>query len=239
MCGISGFNWNDEGLIRAMTDSIEHRGPDQQGHFCSDEMSLGFRRLSIIDLSDNGRQPMFNEDKTIALVFNGEIYNFQELRKELKAKGHVFGSKADSEVIIHGYEEWGTEVMQRLRGMFAFGLYDIPRKRLLLVRDRIGIKPLYYTYKEGRLLFASEIKAILEDKQVERRINYQAMYDYLALSSYQRPRPCLPISTSCLLGICWSLKTAISTRNSIGILNFIRVKISSLLTKRSKRCVNC
>ncbi|RWX49471.1 asparagine synthase (glutamine-hydrolyzing), partial [Candidatus Electrothrix communis] len=140
MCGISGFNWNDEALIRAMTDSIEHRGPDQQGHFCSDEMSLGFRRLSIIDLSENGRQPMFNEDKTVALVFNGEIYNFQELRKELKDKGHVFGSKADSEVIIHGYEEWGTEVMHRLRGMFAFGLYDMPRKRLLLVRDRIGIK---------------------------------------------------------------------------------------------------
>uniref|UniRef100_UPI004057804D asparagine synthase (glutamine-hydrolyzing) n=1 Tax=Candidatus Electrothrix sp. TaxID=2170559 RepID=UPI004057804D len=188
MCGISGFNWNDEGLIRAMTDTLEHRGPDQQGHFCSDEMSLGFRRLSIIDLSDNGRQPMFNEDNTIALVFNGEIYNFQELRKELKSKGHVFHSKADSEVILHGYEEWGTKVMHRLRGMFAFGLYDMPRKRLLLVRDRIGIKPLYYTYKDGRLLFASEIKAILEDPQVERRVNYQAMYDYLGFEFVPAPQ---------------------------------------------------
>jgi asparagine synthase (glutamine-hydrolysing) len=150
-------------------------------------MSLGFRRLAIIDLSENGRQPMFNEDGTICLVFNGEIYNFQELRQELESKGHIFSSKADSEVIIHAYEEWGIDSINRLRGMFAYGLYDLNRKRLLLVRDRIGIKPLYYTYKNGRLLFASEIKAILEDPQVERRVNFQAMYDYLGFEFVPAP----------------------------------------------------
>lgn len=188
MCGICGFNWNDESLIRSMADTMRHRGPDQKGNFCSDGMSLGFRRLSIIDLSENGRQPMFNEDDTICLVFNGEIYNFQELREELEAKGHVFRSKADSEVIIHAYEQWGIDSIKRLRGMFAYGLYDLNRKRLLLVRDRIGIKSLYYTYKNGRFLFASEIKAILEDPQVERRINYQAMYDYLGFEFVPAPQ---------------------------------------------------
>ncbi len=188
MCGICGFNWNDESLIRAMADTIRHRGPDQKGTYCCDAMSLGFRRLAIIDLTENGRQPMFNEDGTICLVFNGEIYNFQELRHELQGKGHIFSSKADSEVIIHAYEEWGIDSISRLRGMFAYGLYDANRKRLLLVRDRIGIKPLYYTYKNGRLLFASEIKAILEDPQVERRVNFQAMYDYLGFEFVPAPQ---------------------------------------------------
>jgi asparagine synthase (glutamine-hydrolysing) len=187
MCGICGFNWHDESLVGRMADILEHRGPDQQGTFCCDEMSLGFRRLAIIDLTDNGRQPMFNEDKSLCLVFNGEIYNFQELRGELEAKGHIFSSNADSEVILHGYEEWGIESIHRLRGMFAYGLYDLNRKRLLLVRDRIGIKPLYYTLKNNRLLFASEIKAILEDPQVERRINRQAMYDYLGFEFVPAP----------------------------------------------------
>jgi asparagine synthase (glutamine-hydrolysing) len=187
MCGICGFNWNDEGLIRAMAETIAHRGPNQKGSFCCDEMSLGFRRLSIIDLSENGRQPMFNEDSTISLVFNGEIYNFQTLRQELEDSGHVFRSHSDSEVIIHAYEEWGTEAVHRLRGMFAFGLYDRNRKRLLLVRDRMGIKPLYYSWQNGQLRFASEIKAILADPQVERRINQQAMYDYLGFEFVPAP----------------------------------------------------
>ena len=187
MCGICGFNWNDEVLARSMASRIVHRGPDQEGVFCCPEMSLAHRRLSIIDLSEAGRQPMFNEDESICLVFNGEIYNFQELRDELQAKGHVFQSRSDSEVIIHGYEEWGIDSINRLRGMFAYGLYDRKKKRLLLVRDRIGIKPLYYTYKNGRFLFASEIKAILEDPKVERRINYQAMYDYLGFEFVPAP----------------------------------------------------
>ena len=187
MCGICGFTWNDERLIKAMTDTLAHRGPNQQGSFCCEDVSLGFRRLSIIDLSGQGRQPMFNEDSTLCLVFNGEIYNFQELRPQLEQKGHVFRSHTDSEVILHAYEEWGDGCVHRLRGMFAFALYDQNRRRLLLARDRIGIKPLYYSWQNGRLRFASEIKALLADPQLERRINPQAMYDYLGFEFVPAP----------------------------------------------------
>ena len=187
MCGICGFSWNDEALIRKMADRIVHRGPDQEGFFCTDGMSLGFRRLSIIDLSENGSQPMFNEDNTVCLVFNGEIYNFQELRPLLEARGHRFRSHTDSEVILHGYEEYGIDVVNHLRGMFGFALYDTARKRLLLARDRIGIKPLYYTEQNGRLVFGSEIKSILQDPGVERRVNHQALYDYLGFEFVPSP----------------------------------------------------
>ena len=187
MCGICGFSWNDEALIRRMADRIVHRGPDQEGFFCTDGMSLGFRRLSIIDLSENGSQPMFNEDNTVCLVFNGEIYNFQELRPQLEAKGHRFRSHTDSEVILHGYEEYGIDVVNHLRGMFGFALYDTVRRRLLLARDRIGIKPLYYTERNGRLVFGSEIKSILQDPGVERQVNHQALYDYLGFEFVPAP----------------------------------------------------
>ncbi len=188
MCGICGITWKDEELIRSMADTLSHRGPDQDGFFCSEEVSLGHRRLSIIDLSENGRQPMFNEDGSVVVVFNGEIYNFVELRDELQAKGHVFSSLADTEVIIHAYEEWGLGSIDRLRGMFGYALYDLNRKRLLLVRDRIGIKPIYYHHQNGRFLFASEIKAILEDSRVERSVNYQALYDYLGFEFVPSPQ---------------------------------------------------
>ena len=187
MCGICGFNWNDEALIRRMNDQLAHRGPDQDGVFCTDQVSLGHRRLSIIDLSEHGRQPMFNEDKTLCLVFNGEIYNFQELRDTLSGKGHSFSSNSDSEVILHAYEEYGTGVLDKLRGMFAFALYDSKDNTLFLARDRIGIKPLYYYHKNNRLVFASEIKAILEDRAVERRLNHQALYDYLGFEFVPAP----------------------------------------------------
>ena len=187
MCAICGFNWGDAALVRSMASQMVYRGPDQEGIFCCDEMTLAHRRLSIIDLSKNGRQPMFSEDRTLSLVANGEIYNFQELREELEKKGHRFSSNSDSEVIIHAYEEWGLESIHHLRGMFAYGLYDQQEKRLLLVRDRIGIKPLYYYYKDGRLIFASEIKAILQDPQVERKLNHQALYDYLGFEFVPAP----------------------------------------------------
>jgi asparagine synthase (glutamine-hydrolysing) len=188
MCGICGFNWNDEALARAMATEITHRGPDQEGVFCCDEMSLAFRRLSIIDLSEKGSQPMSNEDRSIYLVFNGEIYNFQELRDELVGKGHCFKSRTDSEVIIHTYEEYGLDAIDKLRGMFAFALYDRNSKRLLLVRDRIAIKTLNNTFSNGRLLFASEIKSILQDPRVERRVNHQALYDYLGFEFVPAPQ---------------------------------------------------
>jgi len=188
MCGICGFNWNDEHLARAMAERITHRGPDQEGVFVTDKMSLAFRRLSIIDLSENGAQPMANEDGTVHLVFNGEIYNFQELRDQLKQKGHTFKSRTDSEVIIHAYEEYGDGCVDHLRGMFGFAIFDQSRDRLLLARDRIGIKPLYYTFQNGRFLFASEIKSILADPQVNRQVNYQALYDYLGFEFVPAPQ---------------------------------------------------
>ena len=188
MCGICGLNFNDEPLVRAMAETLAHRGPDQDGFYNCDQVSLGHRRLSIIDLSENGRQPMFNEDRSVVLVFNGEIYNFVELREELQARGHRFSSLSDSEVIIHAYEEWGLKSIERLRGMFGYALYDHNKARLLLVRDRIGIKPLYYHHRNGRFLFASEIKAILEDSQVERKVNYQALYDYLGFEFVPAPQ---------------------------------------------------
>ncbi len=187
MCGICGFNWKDRELIHRMNDQLVHRGPDQDGVFCTNQVSLGHRRLSIIDLSEQGRQPMFNEDKTLCLVFNGEIYNFQELRETLIGKGHRFSSKSDSEVILHAYEEYGTGVVDKLRGMFAFALFDSKENSLFLARDRIGIKPLYYYHKDNRLVFASEIKAILEDKDVERRLNHQALYDYIGFEFVPAP----------------------------------------------------
>ena len=187
MCGICGFNWNDEALARKMAAQIAHRGPDHEGVYASDEMSLAFRRLSIIDLSENGNQPMFNDDGSVVLVFNGEIYNFRELRHDLEQDGYVFHSNTDSEVIVHGYEKWGDGVLEKLRGMFALAIWDVSRKRLFLARDRIGIKPLYYSFQRGHLLFGSEIKTLLESSRVERRVNYQALYDYLGFEFVPAP----------------------------------------------------
>jgi asparagine synthase (glutamine-hydrolysing) len=187
MCGICGFTWRDERTVRAMAAVMEHRGPDQDGVFCCDGASLGHRRLSIIDLSEDGRQPMGNEDGRIQLVFNGEIYNFAELRPVLEARGHRFRSRSDSEVILHAYEEYGVNCLAHLRGMFAFAIWDGRDESLFIARDRIGIKPLYYTHQNGRLIFASEIKAILEHATVSRDLNHQALYDYLGFEFVPAP----------------------------------------------------
>jgi asparagine synthase (glutamine-hydrolysing) len=187
MCGICGFNWNDRELINRMNNVLVHRGPDQEGTYCCDDVSFGHRRLSIIDLSEHGRQPMFNEDGSICLVFNGEIYNFQQLKDELTRKGHTFSSNSDSEVIIHAYEEYGVGALHKLQGMFAFAIYDKKLKTVFLARDRVGIKPLYYYHKNGKFVFASEIKAILEDKSIGREINHQALYDYIGFEFVPAP----------------------------------------------------
>ncbi len=181
MCGITGFSWNDKTLIRAMTDKITHRGPDDSGYYLDKNISLGHRRLSIIDLSKNGHQPMFNEDETVVVVFNGEIYNFQSLKADLEKKQHKFASTSDTEVIIHGYEEYGLEICSKLKGMFAFALWDTKKKLLFLARDQIGEKPLYYTLKEKNIIFASEIKAILEYEKISREIDPQGLSNYLSL----------------------------------------------------------
>ncbi|MDQ7052799.1 MAG: hypothetical protein Q9P14_07890 [candidate division KSB1 bacterium] len=158
MCGICGYiNFDKDDFarepdIRRMCDVIVHRGPDEDGYFVHDNVALGMRRLSIIDLQ-TGRQPIANEDKSIWIVYNGEIYNFPELRQELEAKGHRFRTKTDTETIVHAYEEWGAECPNHFNGMFAFAIWDDRRKQLFLARDRIGIKPLYYYFDEHRLVF--------------------------------------------------------------------------------------
>lgn len=161
MCGIAGFTWEDEALIGRMTRTLAHRGPDGSGLYTDDHVSLGHRRLSIIDLTENGRQPMANEDGSMWITFNGEIYNYRELRAGLLKHGHRFRSHTDSEVILHLYEERGIESLKSLRGMFAFAIWDAKLRTLFAARDRFGQKPLYYASLDRRFIFASEIKALL------------------------------------------------------------------------------
>lgn len=181
MCGIVGIYSQKKGIdkeqVRAATGILEHRGPDDFDYYFDDNVALGHRRLSIIDLSKNARQPMSNETGDIWIVYNGEIYNFMELRKELEKLGHEFKSKSDTEVIIHAYEQWQESCLQRFNGMFAFAIWDSKNKKLFLARDKSGVKPLYYCLNKGRFIFASEIKAILEF-DVERKINDAVLYDY-------------------------------------------------------------
>ncbi len=187
MCGFIGFVGEIEHrkeVIRKMADRIIHRGPDSDGYFLTGDdapeaVTLGFRRLSIIDLAD-GTQPMYNEDGSVVITFNGEIYNFMELRDELIAKGHVFKTRCDTETIIHGYEEWGEKIAERLRGMFAFVIYDSRTKTLFGARDPFGIKPFYYTKTAaGSLLFGSEIKSFLEHPHFKPEVNPNALRPYL------------------------------------------------------------
>ena len=176
MCGICGkFMFDSEArvprsLLKGMADTIRHRGPDDEGFYLAGQIGLGFRRLSIIDV-EGGHQPISNEDGSVWIVFNGEIYNYQTLRDELLAKGHALKTKTDTEVIVHLYEEYGTDCVQHLRGMFAFALWDERHKTLFMARDRVGIKPLYYYLGERFISFASEIKAILADSAVRREID--------------------------------------------------------------------
>ena len=187
MCGICGKidltgKAVPQDLLRSMTESFVYRGPDDEGFFFEGPVGLGHRRLSIIDLSSSGRQPMSNEDQTLWLVFNGEIYDFAETRKELVSKGHTLKSHTDSETVLHLYEEEGVACLKRLNGMFGFALWDARLRRLWLARDRLGKKPLVYYWDGKRLLFASEIKAILRDPEVPREIDFEALDLYLTLN---------------------------------------------------------
>ncbi|MFH1743217.1 MAG: asparagine synthase (glutamine-hydrolyzing) [bacterium] len=188
MCGIVGiYDFRGEpipqGLLKRMTDVIAHRGPDDEGQHCDGPLGLGHRRLSIIDLSPAGRQPMSSESGDVLVVYNGEIYNFQEIRSELKDRGHTFHSQTDTEVIIHGYEEWGVDCLHHFNGMFAFVVWDAREKRLFLARDRYGIKPLYYFYGGGLFLFASEIKSILQHPEISVQICYPALSEYFTFQN--------------------------------------------------------
>jgi asparagine synthase (glutamine-hydrolysing) len=171
----------DESVLRSMADTMIHRGPDDSGYWVDGRIGLAHRRLSIIDLSPDGRQPMTNEDESVLLTFNGEIYNFAELRRELISKGHHFKSRSDSEVILHGYEEWGTEgCLERLRGMFAFVIWDRRREQLFAARDRLGIKPLYYRDDGESLILASEIKAILAHPEIAASVDARGLLEHFA-----------------------------------------------------------
>lgn len=180
MCGINGFTFRDEQLIRQMNDRIKHRGPDGDGVFVDGSISLGHRRLSIIDLSERGAQPMFSADKTKVLVFNGEIYNFQSLRDELKKQGYQFHSDTDSEVILYAYEQYGRDCVKHFNGIFAFAIWDQKTQELFLARDQVGVKPLYYYWnpdEDERFVFSSELKSLLVHN-LKKKINTEALNIY-------------------------------------------------------------
>lgn len=182
MCGIAGFMGQVENradVIRNMTEVITHRGPDSDGFFTDDNISMGFRRLSIIDLGA-GHQPIYNEDKSLVLTFNGEIYNYKDLRKELIAKGHKFYTDTDSEVLVHGFEEWKEDMLPKLRGMFGFAIYNTKDNSLFIARDFFGIKPMHYTQIGDDFVYASEIKSILEYPKFEKKFNRKALDSYLS-----------------------------------------------------------
>jgi asparagine synthase (glutamine-hydrolysing) len=195
MCGIYGYVSRshpiDAAVLRAMGSALAHRGPDDEGEMIRNlgtvSAGLGHKRLSIIDLSTAGRQPMANEDATIWVILNGEIYNYQELRKELEAKGHRFRSLSDTEVVVHLYEESGTRCLDRLSGMFALAIWDSRKESLLLARDRVGKKPLHYSIKDGEIIFASEIKALLQHPRVSHELDLKALSKYLSYEYIPAP----------------------------------------------------
>ncbi len=196
MCGIAGSLSISKGnykikkkLLEKMRDSMIHRGPDGYGVWISDDEKVGFdhRRLSIIDLSKAANQPMSNADESVWITYNGEIYNHKELRKELGNKYKWKTDHSDTEVIIHAYNEWGIDFIHKLRGMFAIALWDNKKEELFLIRDRVGIKPLYYTIQENRIVFASEIKAILKDLTIKREVDEESLYHYLSFLTTPAP----------------------------------------------------
>src|SRR5262245_7062080 len=198
MCGIAGIMSLSgrpvlESEIRRMCDVMIHRGPDDQGYYAAPGIGLGMRRLSIIDLA-TGRQPVHNEDRSVWVIFNGEIYNFLELRAMLEQQGHRFYTNTDTEVIVHLYEQHGDTCVEKLRGMFAFALWDDRRKRLLVARDRLGVKPLYFGQAQGRLVFASELKAVLQDRAFRREFNWASV-------SHVFGSMCTPLDESIVEGI--------------------------------------
>lgn len=188
MCGITGIyytnNKNPKEMdtdIKRMTSSLTHRGPDDHGYYVNSKIALGHRRLSIIDL-EGGHQPIFNEDKSMCIIFNGEIYNYKEIRSELSQKGHQFSTHSDTETILHAYEEWGEESVQKLRGMFAFCIWDSRRGLLFIARDRFGEKPLFYAQYNNKIVFSSEMKSILSDPLFNRTIDNEALASYFMFS---------------------------------------------------------
>ena len=189
MCGIAGVLHRDgrpasAAIIEKMADLLAHRGPDGEGYFCNGPIALGHRRLSIIDLTEASRQPMASKDGRFVITYNGEIYNFRELRAELSARGHLFKSTGDTEVLLAAISEWGLDAIQRLNGMFAFGVWDGRERTLTIVRDRFGVKPVYYAQVDGALLFASEIKAFRAYPAFLTRMDLEGLTEYLSFQNF-------------------------------------------------------
>ena len=192
MCGINGFILQnpqivDPGIIRAMNRSLLHRGPDEEGIYEKRNVTLGMRRLKIIDMA-TGQQPIYNEDRSIVTVFNGEIYNYKELRKDLEAKGHRFITQSDTEVIVHQYEEVGDRCVEYFRGMFAFAIWDDKKRRLIIARDRLGIKQIYYYHDDNKFIFSSEIKGIFNFPNIEKKMDPTSLSDYFSFLYVPSPK---------------------------------------------------
>ena len=179
MCGICGITWTDKDLIKLMGNACKHRGPEQEGFYLDDDVSLCCERLRVMDLRDIGGQPIHNEDETVWAVQNGEIYNFKKLKNDLEQKDHKFYSDTDTEVLVHLYEEYGENFVDYLDGMFACAIWDLKNKKLIIARDRLGVKPLYYWFKNKHLIFASEIKSILQYEEVKREINHEGLSQFV------------------------------------------------------------
>ena len=183
MCGIVGFvnkqsKKEKQKIIKDMADRIIHRGPDSDGYYCDEDVAIGFRRLSIIDLS-GGTQPIYNEEEDKLIFFNGEVYNFLELRKDLEKDGHKFRTNTDTEIILHGYEKYGEDIVDHLRGMYCFVIWDLKERKMFGARDIFGIKPLYYANMNDTFIFGSEIKSFLANKNFKKELNEEALRPYL------------------------------------------------------------
>ena len=198
ICGVVSFQPEtpvDKSILLRMNQSLRHRGPDDDGYYQDSQASLAMRRLSIIDLH-TGQQPITNETGDVWVVYNGEIYNYRELRSELERRGHIFKTQTDTEVIVHAYEQYGDDCVNRFNGMFSIALWDQRRRRLLLARDRLGIKPLYYWQSQSSLVFASELKALLHYPDVSRQTNLAALDLFLTLEYIPAPRTALAVNTN-------------------------------------------
>jgi len=188
MCGITGYlGQGNKEILKKMTDSLKHRGPDDKGFYFNENIGLGHRRLSIIDL-ETGHQPIANEDKTIWLIFNGEIYNYKELRERLINQGHKFSTQTDTEVMVHLYEEKGEDFLKELNGMFALALWDEKRKKLVLARDRMGQKPFYYSLINNTLVFGSELKSLFHHPLIKKEIDFDSLNKYLIYEYIPTPK---------------------------------------------------
>jgi len=182
MCGIVGFNWQDRNKIEQLMTLLNHRGPEQDGCHVGDGVSIGHKRLCILDISEKGRQPIYNEDRSVCISYNGEIFNFKQLREELEEKGHRFVSHTDTEVLVHGYEQWGIDILPRINGQFAFCIFDISQNLFFMARDRLGIKPLYYYNDYEKFIFGSELKVFLKS-DIKKQINQQALDYYMLFAN--------------------------------------------------------